>query len=44
MRKENKPNDAIQNYELDESNNTISIKIVKIIKNIKCEDKNLKKI
>ena len=44
MGKENKPNNAFENDDFYEPDNTISIKIVKIINNIKGEDRNLKKI
>ncbi len=44
MGKENKPNNAFENDDFHEPDNTISIKIVKIINNIKGEDRNLKKI
>ena len=43
MGKENKQNNAIQIDKIIKPDKTISIKIVKKIKNIKSEDRNIKK-
>ena len=41
MGKENKPKNAFQNDDPDAPDNTISMKIVKLTKNIKGEDRNI---